>query len=80
MVFLLKDAKSKVKVHVHMFAANPRIEIEHREDHGTLAALESVMALEGVSRLDGANRPWVLSCGMEDEDRTGRILEAHAGR
>lgn len=80
MVFLLKDAKSKVKVHVHMFAANPRIEIEHREDHGALAALESVMALEGVSRLDGANRPWVLSCGVEDEDRTGRILEAHAGR
>lgn len=80
MVFLLKDANSKVKVHVHMFIGNPRIEIGHRDGHAALAALEALMEQAGVSRLADGNRPWVLLCGAEDEERTGRILEAYYGR
>ena len=79
MVFLLKDSNSKVKVHVHMFADTPRIEIEHRDGHGALAALEGIMDLEGASRQADGNRLWVLPCGTDDEDRTSRILESYSG-
>lgn len=77
MVFLLKDLASKTKVHVHMFAATPRIEIEHRDNHGALAALESIMERAGVVRQADGARPWVMPCGTGDEETTGRILEGY---
>lgn len=80
MIFLLRDAASKTKVHVHLFAANPRIEIEHKDGHGALATLEGIMAGAGIVKQPEAARPWVLPCGADEESLTAGILEAFCSR
>lgn len=80
MVFLLKDPVAKVKVHIHMFSVTPRIEIEHKDGHGALTALENIMVGAGVVKQADVPRPWVLPCAIEDEDRTGRILDDYCSR
>ena len=74
-IFQLQDSGSKSKANIFMFRVPRRIEIEHRDGHGVLAKLESIMEQAGIEKQPNQARPWVLPCGPDEESLTAGILE-----